>query len=110
MEDIKYIGGTIRDYSINNKKLYISLELIVTQRDYIINTDKNKVVRGNKEENMVSYRLYLEKGIDDKKLDKCPNCGAPLNDSASQKCISCGADIVDVSKDFIIVKKEIIRQ
>lgn len=108
MEDISLLGGQIVDYSLSDNTLSVTIKLRVSQKDYIVNA-KNKIVRGNDKVHICTYKLYLEKGMK-KQLRNCPNCGAQVSNAASKTCPNCGADLIDVSNDFIIVKKQIVNQ
>ena len=48
--------------------------------------------------------------LSNKKVKKCPNCGAELEDTASQKCEYCGSIIASVSDKWVLSKKESKRQ
>ena len=46
--------------------------------------------------------------IDDKKVENCPNCGAPVDINASATCPYCNSTLVKVSSDYVLSKKECI--
>ena len=42
--------------------------------------------------------------------NKCPNCGAPLDNVTSSVCPYCKSTIVNGSHDFVLSKKSAINQ
>ena len=57
----------------------------------------------------MEYELTFIKSISDKD-NKCPNCNASLPNTNSNYCTYCGSKIVSDSHDWILSKKEAIKQ
>ena len=110
MSDIEFVRGSIKDFEITKTSLNITVELEVTQNDYIV--DENGIIlRGDKEKDHNTYELLITRGLNSLVKDKhCPNCGGELSFESSQSCPHCGADLVTLSADFIIAKKRILKQ
>ncbi len=110
MSDIEFVRGSIKDFEITKTSLNITVELEVTQNDYIVD-ENGKVLRGDKTKDHNTYELLITRGLNSLVKDKnCPNCGGELSFESSQSCPHCGADLVTLSGEFIIAKKRIIKQ
>ncbi len=106
-----FIG--ITNIGMVNGILTVTVRLNVSQKDYVVNSMTNEVMRGN--ENAicsVSYDLtFVNNKETGKVLTNCPNCGAPIANSSSQKCEYCNADLVGNATDnWVLAKKQNIRQ
>ena len=110
MSDIKFIDGYILSLKNTKDALYIKIIMGVTCKDYIIKKDSGKVLRGSS--NLVrSYRYQLTYRLPNVKVDKCPECGAPIEDSGDKvKCQYCGSDIVRFSDNLVLTDKKIVSQ
>ena len=96
--------------SINNidNKTALTVELIVSFYDYVVDKDNN-VVRGTSSRKITNhYELtFICSKNTNKKANKCPNCNAPLENIASNVCPYCNSNIVSEHYDWILSKKEI---
>ncbi len=106
-----FIG--ITSIGMVNGILTVTVRLNVSQKDYVVNSMTNEVMRGN--ENAicnVSYDLtFVNNKETGKSLTNCPNCGAPIENTSSQKCEYCNADLVGNATDnWVLAKKQNIRQ
>lgn len=109
MSNFKYVDSKIFDIRQDNDILTLKLFLNVTMLDYIVD-NSNNVVRGNK--NMpidISYEITFEKSLN-KNIDSCPNCGAKVIDENNPRCPYCNAVILNGSNDWVMSKKECIKQ
>ena len=107
VENIKmiYDGGVI---SINKDDTSeeVKLQLHVRLTDYIIDIKTKEVKYGTSNRRLENvYIITLKKSLKDE-IEKCPECGASINDKATQECKRCGAVLVKGSKDFVIIKQE----
>lgn len=110
MEDITLNQVEITDISIDNGIEQIEAQLIVTQYDYVVDKT-NKVVRGTDQyKNKVHYKITLVRHMENNKLDKCPNCGAPIDIVSGGTCPYCNTTIINQSNEFIMSKKECLNQ
>ena len=82
--------------------------LNVSFKDYVVDSNNN-VVRGksNKVYNMTYNLTYVKQLNTD---NKCPKCGAPLDNIDSNTCPYCKS-IVTINKgSFVLSKKKLINQ
>jgi hypothetical protein len=112
MSDFDYVGGGITSIKEDGNTLTISLELSVTCKDYLINTENNMTVRGNAyKTNHYTYSLtfVVAKGKNAGVVN-CPNCNAKLGEGTSVKCEYCGSTITRKASTLTLTRKEMIRQ
>lgn len=110
MRDITLHQAKIVSLEIENNIERIKMYLQVSQYDYVINKDK-KVVRGTAQyKNRVEYLITIVRHMDNNKIDKCPNCGAPLDIVGGGVCPYCDSTIINNNQDFIMSKKECVGQ
>lgn len=107
MINITYRDSMITDVKEENGLITVTMELAVTQIDYI--ESKGKAVRGNKSIPM-NMHYELKFVLSDVKQNTCPNCGAELTKSASNKCEYCGSVVSKVGTKAVLSKKENLRQ
>ncbi len=104
----------LEDFNIDylddkNGKLTISTKMKINFYDYIVD-DNNNCIRGNNKKKVTQYyMMYFVKSID-KKVNKCPNCGAELDNAASQKCEHCGSVVSTLSNKWVLSKKQSLSQ
>ena len=71
----------------------------------------NSVVRGNSKNKVNNiYILTLVKSKETNNLNKCPQCGAPIDINNSGICEYCKSKIVTDTNEWIMSKKEKISQ
>lgn len=104
MKDFAYNDAMITDVSEENNQITVTLELTTQFIDYI---DKaGTPVRGNSISKIsMHYEMKFVCNMTSK-LDKCPNCGAELTNSASKKCEYCGSIVTGLSDKWVMSKKE----
>ncbi len=105
MSDINYKTGNIIKIKENDKSLEIDVILIVSCKDYIINKETKEVLKGDKEK-LNGYKYSLSFLINQEKIDKCPECGAEINNGGN--CEYCGTKITRKNKGMIMTKKRMI--
>ena len=106
MKDFKLINSAVTQASKQNNMLQVKTRYTVEFYDYIINRSTKAVVRGNSNRKMrMVYEFTFIKDIENKKLDKCPNCGAEININSAGICKYCNSKLVDDSKDWVMSKK-----
>ena len=108
MEDFRFLEGSIKSLKEENDELSIEVKISVTCKDYIINTETNEVVKGNK---LVVLYTYILTFVVNKNVsaDKCPNCNAQIDkDGKSIKCEYCGSTINRKSNKMVMTKKNIV--
>lgn len=106
MEDFKLLNSAITNTSLQNDMLQITTRYVIEFYDYIIKKDTKQVVRGNSNRKMrMVYEMTFIKKLDKTKLDKCPNCGAPININSVGICEYCNSKIVDDNTEWVMSKK-----
>ena len=106
MKDFKLINSAVTQASKQNNMLQVKTRYTVEFYDYIINRSTKAIVRGNSNRKMrMVYEFTFIKDIENKKLDKCPNCGAEININSAGICEYCNSKLVDDSKDWVMSKK-----
>ena len=106
MKDFKLLNSAITDAKKQNNMLEVKTKYVIEFYDYIVNKDTQKVVRGNSNRKIkMVYEFTFIADVENAKLDKCPNCGAPLDINAAGICPYCQSKIVDDSKNWVMSKK-----
>ena len=106
MSDFRKKSIYIRNTEITETTVKVIVDLKVTFKDYVINTETKKLIKGSNKTFMNNeYYLVFVKVINNTK--KCPSCGAPLNNQA--KCEYCGCVVPNNNDDFVLVDKKILR-
>ena len=106
MKDFRLLNSAITQASKQNNMLQVKTRYTVEFYDYIINRSTKAIVRGNSNRKMrMVYEFTFIKDIENKKLDKCPNCGAEININSAGICKYCNSKLVDDSKDWVMSKK-----
>ena len=105
MDDFNLIYNFITSFEKTETEYVIKTETCISLYDYIVDKD-NKVVRGNNQTpTSITYELTFVRSISEKS-NKCPNCNAPLSNSASNVCEYCKSVIVNNNHGWILSKKE----
>ena len=112
MEEIEYVDSYISSIEKYSSYTEIKCILHVTCRDYIIDINTNKVLRGDKKViNEYIYEITLVcDNIKNKKINNCPNCGAKLDDKTSTTCPYCRSRIVKPSNKYVMTQKKMLVQ
>ena len=107
MSDFKLIDSFLNDAKVENNTLEVTTTFIVLFKDYIIEQDTKKVVRGNKKSfNRVTYEMIFRKELnEDEGAIKCPNCGAEVDIVTSATCPYCHTKIVRDSTNWVLTQK-----
>ena len=114
MSDFEFVEGFIYDIDDSKDNLSISIDLKVKCRDYLINDENKKVVRGNKNK-LWNYEYTIDfliaKSIEDV-LKKCPSCGAELDEEKGSRllCPYCRTLLVRKSPNLVMTRKHMERQ
>ena len=105
MHSFKPIVMYINKITRQDKTLEIEFYLKVKFTDYVINTQTNEVIRGNKNERIINnYCLVYQK--QDFYTDKCPSCGETIPAKSNTTCPSCNSIIINNTNKFVLVHKE----
>lgn len=112
MKDFELVDINVMDIYKVNEYLEIKVKLVIKQKDYIININSKKVVRGSSMiKNLVVYELNFVKRDIPNKIKLCPSCGAKVDFNTSTICNNCGNILVsDNNTDWVLSNKKIISQ
>lgn len=109
-------GFVLRDSAITNcvdqnDNVEVTAKYIIEFYDYIIEKESGKVLRGSKTNKLRMYYdfTFIMKNTEEK-IDKCPNCGAPVEVNASGVCPYCNSKIVGENTSWVMSKKVCTRQ
>ena len=109
MKDFNLLGFNIIGMDIKNNTISLTVTMQVECYDYITNKD-NKTVRGTDKKKVIyNYAMTFNKGISNKD-NKCPNCGAPLENVNSSQCPYCDSVIISKNYDWVLAKKQVLSQ
>ena len=109
MKDFNLLGFNIVGMETKDDIVSLTVTMQVECYDYIIDKN-NKVVRGtNKRKVIYNYAMTFNKGMS-KKDNKCPNCGAPLENTNSSVCPYCDSTIINKNYDWVLAKKQVLSQ
>lgn len=111
MYDIKYLGSNIKSRYEENGQETIVIDMQVSCYDFIIDTKTNKTVRGSDSNiNVYNYELTFVKTKENKEIDVCPRCGAPVNGNNSGVCEYCKSTLVSNNYTLVMSKKKMLSQ
>lgn len=111
MKDFKLLNSAITNANVQNDMLQVTTRYVIEFYDYITKKDTKQVVRGNSNRKirMVYEMTFIEK-LEKTKLDKCPNCGAPIKVNSAGICEYCNSKIVDDNTEWVMSKKVSLHQ
>lgn len=114
MSDFKWIDSYLKGVSVQNNSIVISAVYVIEFYDYIINQNTGKVVSGNKNQKYrVTYEMKYQKSLDKAgNIDKCPNCGAKIEDNSNGAavCKYCGSKLVFDNMNWVLTDKKVLYQ
>ncbi|MGN1337993.1 MAG: TIM44-like domain-containing protein [Candidatus Coprovivens sp.] len=101
-----YDNKVIQIYEADNK-VTIKVFMKVSFYDYVINSNTNEVIRGNKSKKITNNYImeFVIVKPNTKDIKTCPNCGAPLEGVSSITCPYCDSVLVKDASDYILSKK-----
>lgn len=109
MKDFGLLGFNIVGMEIKDKTVSLTVTMQVECFDYIVNKE-GRVLRGTDKRKVIyNYAMTFNKGISEKQ-NKCPNCGAPLENVNSSKCPYCDSVIISENYDWVLSKKQVLSQ
>ena len=112
MNDISLMDIKIIDVQEVDDIITISVYLKVKCYDYVINEKTEEVVRGQDSNKVIiEYKLsFVKSATNTNKIEKCPNCGAPIDIVGSATCPYCDSVLVKDASDYVMSKKTNIGQ
>lgn len=109
MKEINLVTASLTNLKIENNIETAKVIMTVNCYDYIVDS-QNKVVRGNDKNKIeITYELTYIKSVGEK-VNKCPNCGAEINDDNSTTCEYCRAIITRNTSKWVLSKKQSLNQ
>ena len=109
MKDFMFKSFEIVGMERIENTIALKVRMTVECFDYVVDKE-NKVVRGTDKDKLVyDYEMTFIKGMDTK-INKCPNCNAPLENTNSSVCPYCDSVIVSNNHDWVLAKKQMINQ
>ena len=105
MEDFLNRQMVITGISENDGLITLNVELVVAQRDYVVD-ENNNIVKGIRARQMLVHYELTFTMTQDKNSGKCPNCNAPIANQASSQCPYCGSTVVTKNHDLVMTKKQ----
>ena len=107
MSDFEKVVCDITNVSAQNDVVTLNVVLEVSFFDYVVN-NKDEVQRGSKDYKLLmTYDLTFVSTINKKKDNKCPSCGAELDETGvSDICPYCKSTIIKNSYNWVLAKKE----
>ncbi len=109
MKDFGLLGFNIVGMEIKDKTVSLTVTMQVECLDYIVNKE-GRVLRGTDKRKVIyNYAMTFNKGISEKQ-NKCPNCGAPLENVNSSECPYCNSVIISENYDWVLSKKQVLSQ
>ncbi len=110
MERIAVQESYLTSYSSDNEKETLAVYLYATQKDYIIDENTKNIIEGSDSQYRHSKYILTFIRAKGKKTEtgdgieatNCPNCGAPLEITASGKCAYCDSIITNEDHSWVI--------
>lgn len=112
MKDITLEEVKIIDIKKEKKIITTSVYLRVKCYDYVIKEKTGETVRGkDKDKIIIEYVLsFVKSSVNNKKEEKCPNCGAKVDIHASATCPYCESTLVKDASEYVMSKKTCVGQ
>lgn len=112
MKGFELKSSAIKGVNKQNDNIEITTQYIIEFYDYIINKQTGAVLRGSSTRKLrMHYEFtFIMTDNETAKVDKCPNCGAPVNVNSAGTCEYCGSKIVGENTNWVISKKVCLRQ
>ena len=112
MKGFELIESKIFELKEENKLYIAKVYLDVKFYDYIENINTNKVLRGtpNKKINNVYILTFTKTKENSNNINKCPQCGAPVEGNVTGICEYCKSKLINENYDWVMSKKEKISQ
>ena len=112
MKDFVIKRSFLKDYTKQNDTITVSTGYIIEFYDYIAEFETGKVLRGTDKRKMrVTYEMKFRKTLDqEKKVEKCPNCGAEIDMNSAGICSYCHTKLVTENTKWVLTEKTVKNQ
>lgn len=110
IKDLSLRDIKITDIQELNNIITINVYLKVECYNYIINDKTHEILRGSDNEKAThEYNLSFVNLGSNNKIEKCPNCGAPIKNGNSKTCDYCDSILINNDSSYIMSKKTNIK-
>ena len=112
MKDFVLKKSFLKGVQNQNNTITITTGYVIEFYDYIANRNTGEVVRGTADRKIrVTYEMKFRQSLDENnKVEKCPNCGAPIRINAAGVCDFCRAKIVTENTKWVLTEKQSLGQ
>ena len=112
MKDFILRRSFLKDVVNENDTITVSTGYIIEFYDYIAEKETGKVLRGTDKRKMrVTYEMKFRKTLDQqKKVEKCPNCGAEIDMNSAGICSYCHTKLVTENTKWVLTEKTVKNQ
>lgn len=112
MKDITLEDVKIIDIKKQNNIITLSVYLKVKCYDYVIKETTGETVRGrdNQKVNIEYVLSFVKSSVNNKTVETCPNCGAPVEINSSSTCPYCESTLVKDASEYALSKKITVGQ
>ena len=118
VEDIAVLDTKIEEYSEDAQNSYLSAIVQARYRDYVVDDNTGKVVKGDKNRRYVmTYRMTFLRQLgakttasEETHVTTCPNCGANLSINQHGVCDYCGSEVTTGAQQWVLTKLQPLSQ
>lgn len=111
MKDFELVETKLIGLKEENGKYIAKVMLEVKFIDYIEDSNTHKVLRGSSGRKLYNtYILTFESTKEEKTVNICPQCGAPVEGNTTGICEYCKSKLINETYDWVLSKKEKISQ
>ena len=112
MKDFALQRSFLKGVNKQNETVTITTGYIIEFYDYIAEQSTGKVLRGtDKKKVRVTYEMKFRQTLDtNKKVTKCPNCGADIEMNTTGVCEYCRTKLVTENTKWVLTEKKTLNQ
>ncbi len=109
MKDFELQQVQIAGMEVKENFVSLAVSMTISCYDFIVDAN-GKAIRGNENKKVTyKYLMIFNKGLS-QKPNKCPNCGASLEDVNSNTCPYCRSNLINENYDWVLSKKQVLSQ
>ena len=112
MKEFELIEICLNNLKEENDRYIAEVYLNVKFYDYVENIKTRMILRGtpNRKLNNIYKLTFIRTKDETNNVNECPQCGAPVHGNSNGICEYCKSKLVNDNYDWIMSKKEIVRQ